>query len=103
MNGCFWHGHNECKYFVWPKNNAEFWRNKIETNIARDDRKIEQLRNMNWKVIVVWECQLRANQRAKTLASLIDRYVSKLIGEVSIWNGKRFWILLHTICLNLIP
>lgn len=39
VNGCFWHGHEGCKYFVWPENNAEFWRKKIETNISRDERK----------------------------------------------------------------
>ena len=39
VNGCFWHGHEGCKYFVWPKSNTEFWRKKIETNISRDKRK----------------------------------------------------------------
>lgn len=39
VNGCFWHGHKGCKYFVWPENNAEFWRKKIETSISRDERK----------------------------------------------------------------
>ena len=70
VNGCFWHGHQGCKYFVWPQNNADFWKRKIETNIQRDERKQAQLRELGWKVIVIWECQLRRGFRASTLATL---------------------------------
>ena len=63
VNGCFWHGHEGCKYFVWPKSNVEFWRQKIETNISRDQRKETQLRDMGWNVLVVWECELRPPKR----------------------------------------
>ena len=70
VNGCFWHGHEGCKYFVWPKNNAEFWHNKIESNINRDQRKREQLRKLGWNVIVVWECQLRTENKQVTLRQL---------------------------------
>ena len=67
VNGCFWHGHEGCKYFVWPKNNAEFWRQKIKTNISRDQRKEAQLRDMGWNVMIVWECELRPPKRQATL------------------------------------
>lgn len=67
VNGCFWHGHEGCKYFVWPKNNAEFWRQKIETNISRDQRKEAQLRDMGWNVMIVWECELRPPKKQATL------------------------------------
>ena len=67
VNGCFWHGHEGCKYFVWPKSNAEFWRQKIETNISRDRRKEAQLRDMGWNVMIVWECELRPPKRQATL------------------------------------
>lgn len=70
VNGCFWHGHEGCKYFVWPKSNAEFWRQKIETNISRDQRKEAQLRDMGWNVIVVWECELRSPKCQETLERL---------------------------------
>lgn len=70
VNGCFWHGHEGCKYFVWPKSNAEFWRKKIETNISRDQRKEAQLRDMGWNVMIVWECELRPPQRQATLERL---------------------------------
>lgn len=70
VNGCFWHGHEGCKYFVWPENNAEFWRKKIVTNISGDERKKSQLEEMGWNVIVVWECELRPKERQKTLEKL---------------------------------
>ena len=73
VNGCFWHGHEGCKYFVWPKSNVEFWRQKIETNISRDQRKETQLRDMGWNVLVVWECELRAPKRQTTLEGLENR------------------------------
>ena len=70
VNGCFWHGHEGCKYFVCPKSNAEFWRKKIETNISRDQRKEAQLRDMGWNVMIVWECELRPPKRQATLERL---------------------------------
>ena len=72
VNGCFWHGHKGCKYFVYPENNAGFWCNKIETNIERDRRKSLELEQQGWKVIVVWECQLKKNVIHDTLMSLVD-------------------------------
>ena len=73
VNGCFWHGHEGCKYFVWPKNNAEFWKSKILQNIERDKRDFERLENAGWKVIVVWECSLKKTRRQQSLEYLMDR------------------------------
>lgn len=73
VNGCFWHGHKGCKYFVWPKSNAEFWRKKIESNIARDRRNEIQLKNMGWNVLVVWECELRSAKKQATLERLENK------------------------------
>lgn len=67
VNGCFWHGHESCKYFVWPKNNADFWKKKIEDNISRDKNVIEMLKRQNWSVIVVWECELKKQTLSRTL------------------------------------
>lgn len=72
VNGCFWHGHESCRYFVVPKTNTEFWVNKIETNRQRDSKKIKDLQELGWKVIVVWECQLKKNQRENTLVELMN-------------------------------
>lgn len=70
INGCFWHGHKNCKYFVIPKTRTEFWLNKINGNVNNDKRKVRVLRNNNWKVIVLWECQLRQKKNLKTLNKL---------------------------------
>lgn len=59
VNGCFWHGHEPCPIFRLPKSRTEFWNNKIEANRARDARKINELQNFGFDVIVIWECSLR--------------------------------------------
>lgn len=71
INGCFWHGHRDCKYFVWPKSNVEFWRNKIYSNIERDIKKTKQLTKLGWKVIIVWECELKNDKLHDTLNQVI--------------------------------
>lgn len=59
VNGCFWHGHEGCKYYRLPKSNIEFWENKIKNNKDRDARNEEQLTALGWRVIRVWECDIR--------------------------------------------
>lgn len=71
INGCFWHKHEGCRHFVWPKSNPAFWKEKIEKNVARDQRNYTLLRNMGWNVIVVWECSLQPNRREETLETLV--------------------------------
>lgn len=73
VNGCFWHGHKGCKCFVWPENNADFWREKITTNIQRDTNKIALLEEAGWRVLVVWECELKKAKAEGTLASLAEK------------------------------
>lgn len=70
INGCFWHMHG-CKYFVWPKDNAEFWREKLIANKARDEREYAELRTLGWNIVIIWECQLRHGNAEKTLENLI--------------------------------
>lgn len=59
VDGCFWHGHDGCRYFRLPQSNVEFWQTKIERNKARDTRNEEELRTTGWHVIRVWECEIR--------------------------------------------
>ncbi|WP_448141860.1 very short patch repair endonuclease [Stenotrophomonas bentonitica] len=59
VHGCFWHGHSECKYAKLPSTRPEFWSKKIAANIARDRLVIGELRAMEWRVAIVWECVLR--------------------------------------------
>lgn len=70
VNGCFWHGHKGCKYYVIPKSNTEFWTNKINRNIARDERVQKELAKMGWHCITIWECDLKPQKREQTLISL---------------------------------
>ena len=71
VNGCFWHGHAGCKYFVWPKNNADFWKEKIGGNVLRDKRIHEKLNSAGWRVIIVWECELKKKVREERLSRLV--------------------------------
>ena len=70
VNGCFWHGHEGCRYFVWPKNNAEFWKEKITGNIQRDKRNHRLLEEQGWRVIEIWECELKKKSAQDRLEHL---------------------------------
>lgn len=72
VNGCFWHMHEGCKYFIWPKNNAEFWKNKILANKERDKKVVEILEQAGWRVITIWECELKGNEGQTTLERIIQ-------------------------------
>lgn len=70
VNGCFWHGHEGCRYFVWLKNNAEFWKEKITGNIQRDKRNHHLLEEQGRRVIDICECELKKDTFQETLVSL---------------------------------
>jgi len=72
INGCFWHGHEGCRYFAWPKNNAEFWKEKISGNILRDKHNRQILSDQGWRVIEVWECELKKKSAQETLDHLVQ-------------------------------
>lgn len=77
VNGCFWHGHEGCKYFRLPKSNVEFWKEKIERNIERDRESMQALLDLGWKVIRVWECELRNKaNREEALNKIYTRITS---------------------------
>lgn len=65
VHGCFWHGHEADGHL--PRTNTDFWRKKIERNKKRDERVKRELRRMGWRVLTVWECQLKPAVRAQTL------------------------------------
>ena len=62
VNGCFWHRHEGCKYKTTPKTRKDFWENKFNENIKRDKNNFKELKNLNWKVLVIWECELNSLQ-----------------------------------------
>lgn len=60
INGCYWHRCPKCHPHI-PKSNTEFWRNKFNKNIERDKRKTQSLESSNWRVITIWECEIKEN------------------------------------------
>ncbi len=70
VNGCFWHVHEGCKYFKWPESNVKFWKNKLTENRRRNVVKIQALKELDWKVIVVWECELKGDNQTTGLNKL---------------------------------
>lgn len=79
INGCFWHVHNNCPYFKWPASQEEFWHDKLSKNQERDIRNIALLTRMGWKVVVIWQCELK-NPETR-LTKLIAEIKSNLITE----------------------
>ena len=77
INGCFWHGHDGCKDFVIPKSNTAFWLGKIDKNKERDTLDGVALASAGWKVITIWECELKKSVIEATLDSLVQALVSR--------------------------
>ena len=79
VNGCFWHGHEGCKYFVPPKTNTEFWYAKFQYNQERDAHNYQKLRDLGWRILIVWECEIRHGDANKRLEQLIEEI--KTVGD----------------------
>ncbi|MBX2905163.1 MAG: DNA mismatch endonuclease Vsr [Taibaiella sp.] len=73
IHGCFWHGHEGCKYFVVPKTRTDWWLAKINTNIANDEKAVTALTEAGWKIITLWECDLKPANIEMTLSSLVEK------------------------------
>lgn len=71
VNGCFWHGHENCRYYTVPKTRTEFWVNKVKRNQERDLEVQHKLARMGWHCITIWECELKPAHREATLQSLV--------------------------------
>lgn len=72
IHGCFWHGHQGCKYFVIPKSNTKFWTDKITANVQRDKKVRTLLTKQGLKVLTIWECQLRDGTFLPKLLNMIS-------------------------------
>jgi len=75
VNGCFWHSHEGCPDFVIPKSRPEYWKPKLERNRLRDEGNIKALKNDGWRVIVVWECEIKPKVRQERLERLYEQIV----------------------------
>lgn len=81
VNGCFWHKH-DCGRFVWPSSNTEYWIPKIKRNVERDEQTHKELSSMGWKVLIIWECELKKNVREKRLVQLCHEITSYGISKI---------------------
>ncbi|MEQ9064858.1 MAG: very short patch repair endonuclease [Fulvivirga sp.] len=72
INGCFWHGHHGCKYYVIPQTRTDWWKAKINKTIENDGKNNLDLQKLGWEVITIWECELKSNMREETLLDLVD-------------------------------
>ena len=71
VHGCFWHRHKNCKYASTPKTRKEFWEKKFKSNVKRDLEIQEKIKNIGWKSVVIWECEI--NELIKDSSMIINK------------------------------
>ncbi|WP_316820823.1 very short patch repair endonuclease [Pedobacter gandavensis] len=77
VQGCFWHGHEGCKYYVVPKTRTDWWLKKINETIVNDKTNQQSLVSTGWRVIEIWECELRKTLVENTLNRLLKAFLTK--------------------------
>ncbi len=75
VHGCFWHMHQGCRFARMPATRPEFWKAKLEANVARDRRAVENLRALGWRVMCVWECSTRDTEAAAGLQAAMSSWI----------------------------
>lgn len=85
VHGCFWHRHEGCRYTKLPATRPEFWKAKLDGNVARDRRAIEALIGLGWRVLVVWECAVRDKGTLSALPGILAGWIrcDAVSGEIS--------------------
>lgn len=73
IHGCFWHGHEGCRYYVIPKTKTEWWLNKINTNKMNDEKAVGKLSANGWNVMTIWECDLKNDKKEETLNAICEK------------------------------
>lgn len=74
IHGCFWHGHEGCPYFVIPKTRTEWWVEKINRTRELDRKNVENLENQGWKVIEIFDCELKQGKKKETLEMILPQF-----------------------------
>lgn len=73
VNGCFWHGHENCRRSKLPSTNADFWSSKIARNKERDAEAMRMLSALGWRTLVIWQCETRDRQKLlETLTAFFE-------------------------------
>lgn len=73
VHGCFWHGHEGCRYAKVPENNREYWSPKLQYNIEKDNKSIAALKDLGWKTIILWTCTLNSKLVEKTMSQIVNK------------------------------
>jgi len=73
INGCFWHGHKGCRYFVLPKTRTEWWLQKIKDTMRRDKEAEVKLNVLGWQVITIWSCELKSKMILETITKIVEK------------------------------
>jgi DNA mismatch endonuclease (patch repair protein) len=84
VHGCFWHLHHGCRYAKMPATRPDFWKAKLEANVARDRRTIQMLQTLGWRVLCVWECVTRDAEAATSLQHAMSTWIEgcEPLGEI---------------------
>lgn len=78
INGCFWHAHENCRYFRIPKSNQEFWKNKFKRNRERDEENIKSYQEKCWRICTVWECSIRGKNSRHKIEKVTEQIIQWL-------------------------
>ena len=86
VHGCFWHAHKGCKYAKIPSTRIEFWTAKLRANVDRDQRAVDKLTELGWRVLTVWECSTRDREVAAGLPAALRQWINSdvSLGEISV-------------------
>lgn len=82
VHGCYWHRHQDCKYTTTPETRTDFWLEKFRDNVSRDQLQANMLRDLGWRVLVVWECELRGG------TGRLERLFSDITGRTEGYGGR---------------
>ena len=73
IHGCFWHRHEGCRYATMPKTREEFWKTKFQKNVSNDRKHQEELESAGWRVLTIWECELKKDRFEETMQHLLEK------------------------------
>jgi DNA mismatch endonuclease (patch repair protein) len=90
IQGCFWHRHEGCLFATTPLSNVAFWNSKFTETVKRDARNLEALRQLGWRVAIVWECAINS-EGAEVVARQVAKWLAsgKAYCEIPISAEKR--------------
>lgn len=80
MHGCFWHRHQDCRLARMPKSRVAFWREKLEANKQRDEENMSRLNELGWRVLVIWECQMKEKD-LNEVSNVVRRFLADGTGD----------------------